>query len=256
MKLSPLVLLINLEKRTDRLLRMQNRLAGIIYTRIDAVDIESLSDEIRIFESNLSAPELACSASHIKALKTFLKTDHEACIVLEDDVLFSDDFKTIVNSGLVLPDDAYVLKLETFKHKIFVSRRKFRVDKFKYVKMQSGHYGAAAYMTSRNGAKHIIAELIKQSLPVDDVIFKDMLGCKEYGHALQLLPACCIQENLDNQEIDSDISEGRNYRCHFQSSPYVKQNKIYKEMMRAKTRLVRFLKGQKRIRVEFKNSKT
>ena len=104
--------------------------------------------------------------------------------------------------------------------------------------------------------RYIIAELIKQSLPVDDVIFRDMLGCKEYGHALQLLPACCIQENLDNQEIDSDISEGRNYRCHFQSSPYVKQNKLYKEMMRAKSRLVRFLKGQKRIRVEFKNSKT
>ena len=256
MKLSPLVLLINLEKRTDRLLKMQNRLAGIDYTRIDAIAAENIPDNIGVLESNLSKPELACNESHIKALRTFLKTDHEACIVLEDDVLFSDDFKTIVNSGLVLPDDAYVLKLETFKHKIFVSRRKFRVDKFKYVKMQSGHYGAAAYMTSRNGAKHILAELIKQSLPVDDVIFKDMLGCKEYGHALQLLPACCIQENLDNQEIDSDISEGRNYRCQFESSPYAKQNKIYKEMMRAKTRLVRCLKGQKRIRVEFKNSKT
>ena len=256
MKLSPLVLLINLEKRTDRLLKMQSRLAGIDYTRIDAIAAENIPDNIGVLESNLSKPELACNASHIKALKTFLKTDNEACIILEDDVLFTTDFKTIVNSGLVLPYDAYVMKLETFKHKIFVSRRKFRLNKFKYVKMLSGHYGAAAYMTSRNGAKHILAELMKQSLPADDVIFKDMLGCKEFGHALQLLPACCIQENLDNQEIDSDISEGRNHRSHFESRPYVKQNKIYKEMMRALSRFLRFLRWQRRIRVEFKNSKT
>ena len=124
MESRPLVLLINLEKRTDRLLKMENRLSGIEYTRIEAVVAKDLSDEIGFFESNLSGPELACNASHIKALKTFLKTNHEACIVLEDDVLFSNDFKITANSGLVLPDNAYVMKLETFENKFWASRYK------------------------------------------------------------------------------------------------------------------------------------
>ena len=74
--------------------------------------------------------------------------------------------------------------------------------------MHSFHYGAAAYATSRGGAHAIIKELEKYNMPADDVIFDYMVTSKEFGDALQLNPACCIQEHhlYEDLKTDSDIA--------------------------------------------------
>lgn len=203
------ILVINLEKRKDRLLKMKTRLNGLEFKRIQAVDKCTLNLEGVDFSNELSFPELACIASHLKALKIFLESENEACCILEDDVILGQDFFKILKSNFKFPSNAYIIKLETYDQRIWHSKNSYRVNDSRLDKLHSHHYGSAAYLTSRKGAKSLIEELEKYDTAVDLVFFENMLRGNKYGHALQLNPACCIQENLKDPTIDSDIYKER-----------------------------------------------
>lgn len=72
-----IVYYINLEHRTDRRTHIENQLQGIKWP---VERVEAVHHEYGI---------LGCVRSHIKTLEQFLKTDHEECIVLEDDFEFT-----------------------------------------------------------------------------------------------------------------------------------------------------------------------
>ena len=103
------------------------------------------------------------------------------------------------------------MKLETHFNKFRYSTFYHKINSFRFHRLLEFHFGAGAYAVSRKGASLIISELEKCDLPVDDVIFHRMVLCKKYGTALQLNPACCIQEKhtCEGLNDESDIRSSR-----------------------------------------------
>lgn len=210
---SPLILIINLDSRKDRLKKMKERLKTHDFIRIAATSVSEQDCSDISSKGKLSLPEIACTSSHINALKTFLETEHKTCIILEDDVVLGDYFSNFASKFKFLPKGVFVIKLETHLNKFYHSRFPITLEGFKFNRMHTFHHGAAAFATSRASASLIINELEKYDIPVDDVIFDRMVAAKEFGSALQLNPACCIQEKHihENLKMDSDIEAGRQH---------------------------------------------
>jgi|688.fasta_scaffold177357_2 GR25 family glycosyltransferase involved in LPS biosynthesis len=77
-------LLINLERRRDRLESALNSAQknGLSFKRIEAID----SLNCILEPENLVTPDVyACWQSHLKCYRAFLQTNHNYCLILEDD---------------------------------------------------------------------------------------------------------------------------------------------------------------------------
>lgn len=242
------IFLINLDSRKDRLLKMEERLKDTKFERIQAVDKTTLNIKEN---GNLSTAELSCIASHIKALNRFLESDGEICCILEDDVIFGQDFFKILNMNFVFPDDCYIIKLETFLQDIWVSKFFHKAGSLRLNKLHSIHYGSAAYLTSRKGAKYLISELEKCEAAVDHIFFDLMLDDNRFGAALQLNPACCVQENFDRQHLDSDIYHDRVAFREAQKVEVVSQKFSKNKLVRESQRLIRQARGAFNKALEF-----
>ena len=72
-----LVLLINLDRRRDRLDKMNERLGNLPFTKIVALDGSKSKDILDVIKGPLGLNEKACIYSHIKALNFFLSTNYE-----------------------------------------------------------------------------------------------------------------------------------------------------------------------------------
>lgn len=212
MATKPLLLVINLKKRTDRLKNMRGRLKDLDYKVVEAVSGDNLDLSVKKIKSSLSNNEKGCISSHITALEIFLQTNHDTCCILEDDVILGSDFFYIIQSYLNFPKNTYILKLETMYHKVWVGKHAQIIGNLTFKRLFSHHYGTAGYITSRSGAKSIIQALSKFDMPADEIIFHRMLLNKTYGECLQLEPACCVQEFLVDNNNESDIDEGRDRR--------------------------------------------
>lgn len=98
--------LINLDRATDRLAWMQKNFETekINFQRINAVDARVLDGsnyEIRNqFSRELLLPEIGCYLSHVKALQTFLKSDYQYGLVIEDDAVLAPGFKSVIEKSI------------------------------------------------------------------------------------------------------------------------------------------------------------
>ena len=121
---------INLERsplRRERLEKCLN-LYSLSFTRIDAVDAKTLSDESAAqfydpkinshgYFSTLKKSEIACFLSHRKALRQFLdESDDDFALIFEDDVEFIDDPKLLLDAlknKFIWNDNPIIIKLFT-----------------------------------------------------------------------------------------------------------------------------------------------
>ena len=94
---------------------MIERLKGLDFTLIEAIDgnnndlLENLD-----YNKSLSKYEIANILSHIKSLNLFIKSDHRYCCILEDDIIFSDRFFSLISSvSYWIPKNTIAVKLET-----------------------------------------------------------------------------------------------------------------------------------------------
>ncbi len=105
------IYIINLKNRTDRKQLMTNRLKENNlnnYTFIDAINANDILDEYSFAKQNkktniVTAGHYACAKSHIKTLTTFLNSQYNYALILEDDVLFKKNFIKKINS-MYIPD--------------------------------------------------------------------------------------------------------------------------------------------------------
>lgn len=146
---------INLDRRQDRWENTQKELqkVGIISQRISAVDAST--PEFKKFYSSIpspkrSLPETACSESHIKVYKKFLKTNEDYALIFEDDIVFppSTTYEKL-NTALNESKDFKLLLLGhcyTSKHSVDEKGSPF---------LGKG-LCAHAYVISRQGAKDIL----------------------------------------------------------------------------------------------------
>ena len=104
---------INLDRSPDRMetARQQLDRTGLAWERVSAIDGKTLGPppwpdvDHRAYRANmgreLSPNEVACNLSHIRALKQFLASDKQFCVMLEDDFALSPEEFTGVLAALV-----------------------------------------------------------------------------------------------------------------------------------------------------------
>src|SRR5690606_3854414 len=86
--------LINLDRATERLEMMENEFNRIQlpFIRISAVDAKNLDKESfqvkNRYDRDLLPGEIGCFLSHVKTLKTFLDSDKDFAVIIEDDAKF------------------------------------------------------------------------------------------------------------------------------------------------------------------------
>lgn len=117
----PKTYIINLDKDTSRLEKVIKQLTDYNitnYARIPAVYGKDLSeDEIKEATSDFcnkfcTKSSIGCALSHIKAYKEILSNEDPYALILEDDVVFEDNFKDLVREKLeMVPKDFDIVYL-------------------------------------------------------------------------------------------------------------------------------------------------
>ena len=97
--------LINLDRDTGRLARMQQQLdaMGLAYTRFAAIDGRAQADELaarvdaaayaRNMGQNVTPGHVGCYASHVAVWEQVAQAPQPVALILEDNVVFHDDFR-------------------------------------------------------------------------------------------------------------------------------------------------------------------
>mgnify|MGYP000665080665 CR=1 FL=1 len=145
--------------------------------RLDAVRWTALSDaeQQKLYSEDLNqqqfhlplvAGEKGCYASHIKAWRMLLESQHHAFVVLEDDVRFDDRLSPVLDAinGLDFPWD--MIKLIGREREKVRSRRELiqGVELVEYARVPSL---TAGYVISRSGAQKLLASRVPFGRPID-----------------------------------------------------------------------------------------
>ena len=112
---------INLDRRPERRASMEARFAalGIEHMRIAALTPADVTEDQRQRYCNPLAyrwqteGELACSLSHIAAMRAFLATPAPFAVILEDDTILSPALKPFLDRFEQQPPNVDVLRIET-----------------------------------------------------------------------------------------------------------------------------------------------
>ncbi len=179
--------LINLDSATDRLERMKSRLANLDldFERVSAVVAKELQLPIPEFDEKkfrlfvgkkTNKGEIACYLSHIKAYETFLKSDAEFALVLEDDMIFKEDFPNIVSHIINSNAKWDFVKFNTAKgrRKLDISVHDFSIGNNKYAMTANlfPRTKSGAYLINRKAAKSILSNAIPMCVPFDHEMIK------------------------------------------------------------------------------------
>lgn len=159
----PKIYCINLRERKDRRERMEKMFLSrklndkVVY--IDAISIKS--NLIEYYSTTRERPIVACFASHIKAIKTFLETEEEEALICEDDILlhnnFEEEYIKIRNN---LPEDATLCALSYFnmlpwEYYKWDGKDKNKKNIFKIIEKT---YGTQIYWISKKYAYEVISK--------------------------------------------------------------------------------------------------
>lgn len=131
----PVAYVISLAGSEDRRAVMRARLekVGLEYVFVDAIDCRNIdvasvpeyqrSKRLKYFGRDLLGGELGCFFSHKKVIDLIVDQDIDEALVLEDDAILADDFGSVLDSLLAVPDEYELVrflsgsKLDKFKQK-------------------------------------------------------------------------------------------------------------------------------------------
>ena len=169
--------LINLDRATERLRRMEEKLAaaGLPFERVPAVDGSALTFPHPQFDAwsyrhlhgrRVIPAEVGCYLSHVACARAFLESDADLALILEDDVSFDSDFLDILDRAAMHRRLWNILRLST------VNRgRKFPVQPLaggrSLAVCLTREKGAGAYVVDRRAAAWITTDLIPMRLAYD-----------------------------------------------------------------------------------------
>ena len=169
---------INLRRSAARLNEISGRLnrAGIAFRRFEAFDGREIDpDNTPLFERKAyqarhgrlpSAGEIGCFLSHIGAMRAFLATNAEYCLLLEDDAIFEPQFVRVFD-GLQRTASEWDVVLLYGNHP-GAQQPLARIDEHhRLVGFFTRQTGAVAYVVNRRAAQIYIEKLLPMTLPID-----------------------------------------------------------------------------------------
>jgi glycosyl transferase, family 25 len=184
------VWLINLDRSTARRETMEARLAalGLPYTRFPAIDGRAEWDrlvsgvDLPAFRRNVGREvlpgEIGCYASHLGVWQAFLDGPHEAALVLEDDVVFHDDFLPALDLVLAARDRWDMVKLNVIRAKQPVLRQK--LGPYRLNAYIGAFTGMGAYLITRGFARAQMPQMHPVRRPFDHAL--DNFNAQTFRH--------------------------------------------------------------------------
>jgi len=248
------VFIINLDRSPERLAKISQRLAGlgVNFARVPAIDGLYLSpSEQRKYQAKsrdwtpLKPGEIGCFLSHRKCWEIIESSPYDFGCVLEDDAVVSDSFPDALYSAQHLPDDIDVLKLDTTFKRVWLDRHAVALDDLRVTRLRSGHYGAGAYIISKDCARSLLAKSNSFAIGVDVFLFDPLIGSARDLRVYQCLPAVCGHDFFlyPDREIDTTIGVERH--CSIESKLSWRLKKWSDEIRKA----VHWMLGRKRVSV-------
>lgn len=170
---------INLDRETGRWseLLASAEAAGLTLQRIAAIDGRALAKadwtEIdlptarKLSGRDILPGEYACYRSHIHALETFLAGGSAYGLIVEDDVLFSENTMRRIEAIIAAVPDFDVIKLNNHRMSFFM-RAVETTEGDEIGRALHGPQGsAAAYLVTREGAQGLLSALAVMKMPWD-----------------------------------------------------------------------------------------
>ena len=184
-KIADLGYVINLDKRTDRLDKINQQMVDF---NIKGVNRLSATD-------TLDSGPLNCKESHYRTYEEFLKTDGEVLLVLEDDCLFLDPLK--LDTELILNNinntdwDLFWLGCRNRRTPIPFKNKTYKVSSVSH---------AQSYLIKRE-----LCEYLLENYPIDSHLttaIDELLCLAIYGYDVTTNP-----NSVNFYQLDSPITE-------------------------------------------------
>ncbi len=181
--------IINLDRSPERWEKIQANFSQIPLTvrRISGIEVRSLNEPLPVpflsasFALRMGRPavpgEVGCYASHLKAMEEFLATDHDFCLICEDDVVPNADLVNVLRESLEIPGWD-LLRAAKCREKGFRVWRKLPCGTAIGTNLK-GFAFAAAYVVSRKGAETLLKKLTPMRLPYDLALFQGLPNVRE-----------------------------------------------------------------------------
>jgi glycosyl transferase family 25 len=171
------VWLINLKRDVGRLEKMDAQLKrmGLSYQLFEAVDGKASATElvkhvdVDAYESNMGSRllpgKMGCYASHVRVWELFLASPHQTALILEDDVVFHDDFAQSLELALKARQHWDTLRLNCIRAKMPIVQG--YVGKYRLNAYVGPFTGNATYLLNRDVATRILPEIWPQTRAFD-----------------------------------------------------------------------------------------
>lgn len=169
--------LISLERDAPRRAAMEAQLTamGLPYTWFRGVDGRAREAELlaraepQAYARNMGSPiipgKLGCYASHVAVWEALAASDLGAALILEDDVVFHDDFLAALDLALREADRWDTIRFNCIRAKLAVSQGK--VGGYRFNAYVGPFTGNAAYLVKREVASRILPHLWPQTRAFD-----------------------------------------------------------------------------------------
>lgn len=169
--------LINLDRDTARLEAMVRQLdaLGLTYTRFPAIYGKDHAAELAkradaaAYARNMGSPilpgKMGCYASHIAVWEAFLASDHDVALILEDDVVFHDDFLASLDVALAGAAHWDTVRFNCIRAKLPVPQGK--LGPYTLNAYVGPFTGNAAYLLKRDVATRLLPNLWPQTRAFD-----------------------------------------------------------------------------------------
>ena len=172
-----MVLLINLERSTQRRAQMETRLRdlGLDYQIMPAVDGAAHQEALR---QTVDAPafrwhtgrdalpgEMGCYHSHLQAWQALVDSTHRFLLVLEDDMVFHPDFARALITALRGAEHWDMLKLAKIRAKQPICQG--QLGDYQLNAYIGAATGFGAYLIQRATAQRLLPHLLPIRAPID-----------------------------------------------------------------------------------------
>lgn len=217
--------LINLDRAVDRLELMKNEFAkcDLTFKRISAVDAKNLDHTTykvdNKYDRDLVPGEIGCYLSHVNTLEEFLSSDNQFAVIIEDDAILVQDFKTIIEKTLSIYDELSV-KDQWDVLKLFNGKRKH----IKIKDVDNTHFIAAcgtsipittiAAIWTRKAAEKFLNKIKKPLPTIQRPIDCDLQHAWEFDLRIyNLLPSLVKPAPVETQiQIDERLKKAKLFK--------------------------------------------
>lgn len=178
--MQPKTYIINLDRSAERFARMAVQLdaIGLEYQRFSAIDgkknwtkLSKNLDQMR-FERNVGRRvlpgEIGCYMSHLELWSRIATGPDEIALILEDDVIFHEDFPAALQRAEQLADFWDVLKLNRIRAK--APKTIAKIDGYDLNIYRGAFTGMGAYLIKKDAAQRLLPGMLPIRRPIDHEI--------------------------------------------------------------------------------------